>query len=147
MAKDFEFIEHTADIKIKVYGSSLKGLFNNALKALFQVTLPISKNCSIRDGEEVCNSFTIKRKISVVSANLESLLVDFLSEVLCMMDTYDEAYGDIVFSFLSEQEIVGTLKGVPFNKIGGEDIKAITYHELSIEKNDEGWQAIIVFDV
>ena len=147
MKKDFEFMEHTADIKVKIYGDSLKDLYTNALKALFQTVLPTAKGCKFKDGQEVCSSFPIKRKISVVSTNRELLLVDFLSEVLSLMDTHDEAYGDVAISFLSDQEIIATLYGISSCDIKGEDVKAITYHELSIEKIDDQWHAIVIFDV
>ncbi|MBT3456292.1 archease [bacterium] len=145
--KDFEFIEHTADIKVKIYGDTLKQLFQNGLVALFQTVLPKAKGCFIREGREFCSSFPIARKISVTSGTKETLLIDFLSEVLCLMDTYDEAYGEINIQILSDTELVGTLHGIPVASYRGEDVKAATYHELSIDKVGDTWEAIVTFDV
>ena len=147
MEKKFEFIEHTADVKVRVYGETLKELFQNSLEALFQTVLPKAQGCFLRGELKVCNEFPMKQKVSITSSGKESLLVDFLSEVLCLMDTHNEAYGEIAITLLSDTELEGTLNGVSVVSFQGEDVKAITYHELVIEKIDEVWQAIVVFDV
>ena len=147
MKKDFEFIEHTADVKVRVYGENLKELYQNALKALFQTVLPKAQGCFLRGELEVCNEFPIKRKISIASSDKESLLVDFLSEVLYLMDTHNEAYGEVSITLLSDTGLEATLHGVSVVSFQGEDVKAITYHELVIENIDDVWQATVVFDV
>jgi len=147
MKKDFEFIEHTADVKVRVYGETLKELFQNSLKALFQTVLPKAQGCFLREELEVCNEFPIKKKISITSSNKEALLVDFLSEVLCLMDTHNEAYGEVTIRLLSDTEMEATLNGVSVVSFQGQDVKAITYHELAIENIDNVWQSTIVFDV
>ena len=145
--KDFEFIEHTADVKVRVFGITLKEIFQNSLDALFQIVLPKARGCSLVDGYDICKSFPIDREISISSHDKESLLVDFLTEVLCLMDTYGEAYGEISIKILSDTSIEATLHGISVITYQGQDVKAVTYHDLKIEKVDDQWQAIIVFDV
>ncbi|GAJ07201.1 unnamed protein product, partial [marine sediment metagenome] len=51
---------------------------------------------------------------------------------------------------ISSNHLVGEAKGETFNpdkhSIKAE-IKAVTYHQVEVEKNKEGWKAKVIFDV
>ena len=146
--KNFEFIENTEDVKVRVFGSTLKSLFDNAANALFQIVLPKASGCYIKDEQEECSKFTSNRKISVASGNRESLLVDFLSEILSLMDDHNEAYGKVTIHVLSDTELKATLHGVPVVAFQGEYVKEVAYNQVHIErKSDDHWEAVVVFDV
>ena len=89
----------------------------------------------------------IKSKIAVESIDLDSLLVDFLNEVLYLSQVNKEVYNDIKFRKFTDKRLEGELTG---NKIElfGEDIKAVTYHGLEIKKNKQGlWEVTVLFDI
>lgn len=132
----YEILEHTADLKIRAYGKNLPELFSNMLKGMFEVCEPV-----IDDKLSI-----ITHEIKIQSQNLESLLVDFLSEALYLSDTNNEVYFEVEFKKMTEQELIGKLKG---NKIKGlkEEIKAVTWHDLKIEKINNKWQATVLFDI
>jgi SHS2 domain-containing protein len=134
--KKYEILEHKADFKIKVFGGSRQELLLNALSGMVAGLQP-----------EFSNQKTVIRKIKISSVDLSALLVDFLSEALYLIQTNKEAYDRIVFTKLTGNELIAGLSGKKIKRFG-QDIKAVTHHDLTIGKNENGiWQAVILFDV
>jgi SHS2 domain-containing protein len=88
MAKDFESLPHTADIKIRVFGTTLKELFRNALVGMFQTIEPRVQGCEIKQGRLICGHLPAKRSIEVSASQQDLLLTDFLSEALYLSDHF-----------------------------------------------------------
>lgn len=137
MSKDFELLPHTADIKIRAYGKTLEELFRNAMHGMFESCAPLRQSSTEHR----------KRSIAVQSAELKLLLVDFLSDCLYLSDVHDEVYDTAVFDILTETEVRGTVYGTPIAGFDHVEIKAVTYHDLSIEQVDGMWQATFVCDI
>jgi SHS2 domain-containing protein len=136
MKKDFEILPHTADLQIRAYGEDLPTLFANALRGMFISIKP-----------KPLGNDTTEHPIEVSSHDLESLLVDFLSEALYLSDVYKEAYLDIVIEEMSKTHIKGTLKGIKVEDFVEGEIKAVTHHGLKVEKKGSFWEAEILFDL
>ena len=147
MARDFIQIPHTADIKVRVFGTTKQNLFANALEAMFQVVHPLVTGAHIKDDRVVPSSLPIQRTIEINSIDDENLLVDFLSEALCLSDTHNEAYFKVDIHLLTSTQLHATLHGAPITGFESTEIKAVTYNELHIEQTPEGWQTDIVFDI
>jgi SHS2 domain-containing protein len=144
--KRYEALPHTADLKIRVYGNDLKELFVNAVYGMFESLHP--KGIVPPSGVEGPRDVSPReREIEVRSHDLESLLVDFLSEALYCSDVYKEAYIDVKIKGMGDFYIKGTLVGYSVEEFGEGEIKAVTYHELKVEKRDGVWVAEILFDV
>lgn len=134
--KDYKILEHPADVRVRAFGKTKEKLFLNAMLGMAAVLRP-----------QVRHSNVETRNINVKSVDLNALLVDFLSEVLCLIQTNKEIYNDVKFTKFSEAELEGELFG---NKVESfnEDIKAVTYHGLKIEKNKKcPYEATILFDI
>jgi len=135
--KRYEILEHISDLKIKVFGENLKELFKNAIIGMFEGG----------KYEQDLKSKDIKRKISIKSLDLPSLLVDFLSEVLYLSEVNQEVYNNIQFKKFDNKSIEGILLGKKLKRIGVV-IKGVTYHNLNIHQKKDGcWQATILFDI
>jgi SHS2 domain-containing protein len=133
----YKILEHPADVRVQVFGKTKEELFLNAMKGMNEVL-----RAQVTD-----NSKQVAGKIRIKSVDLNALLVDFLSEVLYLIQTKKEIYNSIKFSKFNDKELEGELIG---NKVEsfGEDIKAVTYHGLKITKNKQNlWQATILFDI
>ena len=131
----YEILEHKADLKIKVFGRTKRELFQNAL-------LGMSENMRADVKEE-----KIERQIGLKSIDSLTLLVDFLSEILYLTQVNKEVYGMIKFTKFTEKELAGKLVGQKVKRFG-EDIKAVTYHDLDIHQKEDGiWEATILFDI
>jgi SHS2 domain-containing protein len=147
MNKDFEQISHTADIEIRVYGTTLEQLFEHALIGMFQVIGPKISGCAIKNERVICPQLPQQRELNVSSFDRESLLVDFLSEAWYLSDVYNEAYLKVDIHELSQTHVRATLYGIPVQGFDVVEIKAVTYHDLHIEQIDGVWQTNIVFDI
>jgi len=134
--KKFEILEHKADLKIRAFGSTKKESFLNMLKGMTDALRP-----EIKKSEEV------EKKIKIQSSDLPALLVDFLSEVLYLGQVNREAYFDIKFKKFSDTQMECKIIGKKV-EIFGEDIKAVTYHQLDVSQNQDGvWEATVLFDI
>jgi len=120
--KKFEFLSHTADFKIRIYGKNLLSLINNTLLAFKSFLAPKLKKRKK------------KVKIKVESLDPLSTLIDFFSEVLAK--TYIEKTIFVKFrpKILEEKKIEGELEGFEFESLK-KDIKGVTYHQAKLEKN------------
>lgn len=150
MAKDFEQVPHTADIKIRVYGNSMKQLFKHALQGMFQVIGPHpvkDAECTMQQERLVCKNLSQAHTVEVDAIDRDALLVDFLSEALYLSDVNNEAYLDADIDELTDTEIKVTLKGIKITGFEVVEIKAVTYHDLKIKEIDGEWQVDIVFDI
>jgi len=144
---DFDVLPHTADIKIRAYGKTKKELFRNALIGMFQAIHPIAPDCEIKDDRVVCATLPKHHPIELKASDEESLIVDFLSEALYLSDVHNQAYLDVIIDDLTDTYIKATVCGVNVTGFEVVEIKAVTYHELAIQKHGDTWQVDIVFDI
>ena len=132
----YKILEHTGDVKMKVYGRTEEELFENAMRGMFAI---VHATCNMKN-EKV-------RTIKLQSSDINALLVDFLSEVNYLRLVNREAYDKIKFAEFSDTQLQGELRGWEVEEFG-EDIKAVTFHELDIHQNSQGnWETALVFDV
>jgi len=134
--KKYEILEHKADLKIRAFGKTKEELFLNAMFGMFEGAR--------YEGELKAKSE--KRKISIHSLDLPSLLVDFLSKVLYLVETKKLVFQKIEFQKFTENEIEANLTGKPLKRMGVH-IKGVTYHDLDIHQEDGKWQATVLFDI
>ncbi len=134
--RSFEILEHPADVKIRAFGKTKEELFLNAMLGMNAVLKP----------QEANNKKQVTKNIKVTSVDLDALLVDFLSEVLYLIQTNKEIYNEVKFKKFSDTELVGELFGQKFASLG-EDIKAVTYYGLKIERENNLYEATILFDI
>ena len=138
--KKYKILEHTADIRIKIYGKTIKELFKNSAKALFDL---IVQNKNEEDKEE--------RKVSLEAMDLNELLINWLNELISIFYTYKflpiKYDLDIDKNF---KKLEASIKGIKFNPYKNKidtEIKAATYCNLDIKKNKKNFEVEIVFDV
>ena len=113
----------------------------------FQVIGPYAEGCTKKGDRLVCKNLPKKRELTVVANDYDSLLVDFLSEALYLSDVDNEAYLDATVHMMTDQSIKATLHGVPVTGFEVVEIKAVTYHDLHVQKMNGGWRTDIVFDI
>lgn len=133
--KEYDVLEHSADLKILARGRNMEELFINALVGMFESIEP-----DIVEKEER------RRKVEVKPADPKLGLIDFLSEALYQSDVNNEAYTNAKFEVFDEGRIVAELIGFPVKGFR-EEIKAVTYHDFEITETDQGFEATIIFDI
>jgi SHS2 domain-containing protein len=133
----FKERSHTADLEIRVWGPDLVSLFRMAADGMFYL-------CGI-EGLEIGISL-VKQTITLDAMDYEGLLILFLEELLYRL-TEDYMFFEVgKLSISNEFTLKATLKGTQI-KSYTRDIKAVTYHNLNIQKTDEGYAVNIVFDI
>ncbi len=137
--KNYELIEHTADIGIRVKGSDLKELFKNTALAMFDI---IAEKKSSQPAKQ--EKIEIKQRAD----DLEELFINWLNELLSLSATKELIFSDFTITKLERNTLKATAIGESMKnyKINTE-IKAATYHQLKIEEDKDGWQAEVIFDV
>lgn len=138
--KKFEFLDHPADVKMRVYGKTLEELFRNAVLGMANIQI---SNLSQR---KELKKLKVKKKIRVKSLDQETLLVDFLSAILTQSDINDCVYPEVKIKKFSEKEIEAEILGFKVSQFD-EDIKGVTYHDLAMRKKRNIWQATVLFDI
>jgi len=137
LLKRFEEIPHTADWSFRAFGRDLRELFANAAFAMFTLEGAIPPAAGAAE---------ITRRVAVEGIDYESLLVNWLSELLYWQEQARETYHRFVIEEISPTELRAEIFGTPRGKIE-KIIKAATYHNLKIEQTPEGWQVVVVVDV
>ena len=133
--KRFEEIPHTADWSFRAVGKDLRELFENAAFAMFTL-----------EGAESKLTTEAARAVQVTGIDYESLLVNWLSELLYMQESNREVYHRFHIESLTATTLRAQVLGKPNTKID-KIIKAVTYHNLKIEQTANGWEAVVVVDV
>jgi riboflavin kinase / FMN adenylyltransferase len=131
----FEELSYTADVGIRAYGQNLKELFVNAACGLSSLMSDVD---GLFD--------TTWHSIEVSAPDLESLLLNWLGELLYLHDTTREILIDFEIEELSDTYLRGSVYGTHLAQAQLE-IKAVTYHDLKIERTEQGYTATVVFDV
>jgi len=135
----FRVLEHTADIGFEAFGSSREEVFENAARALQNIMVDLN---SILPSE--------KLEIQVEGADASCLLVNWLSEILYRIDADGRLFHDFNVRDLSDRSLTAIAYGEPFDRARHQvklQMKAITYHQLALDKTADGWRAQVYVDI
>ncbi len=130
--KRFEYADHTADIMIIARGRSLGEAFKNAALGVLNLMYDTSRVRAL-----------YSHRVELRGIDLEQLLFNWIDEVIYQFDGAKMAIGDEIDVDINEENISlrAEFKGENYDpaKHGfrGTIVKAITYHLMKIEKNNE----------
>jgi SHS2 domain-containing protein len=136
--KDYEILEHTADIGIRVRGKSLSELFWKTIHATVDL---LSGGIEIQP--------VMEKDFSIKEENVEMALVSVLEEIIYFFENKLFLPSDCSVS-IQEDLYKINLKGNIVSSEDlkeGTDIKAVTYHKLEIKKVDDKYEATVIFDI
>ena len=140
MEKEFEFIDHTADVGIIAYGVNLGQAFSNAARALFSL---ITELDSINE--------VLYRDIELVASDEESLLVEWLNGLIYLFDTENILFKRFDVIVLNDRRLKGRGYGEKVDSSRHQlktGVKAATYHMLSVDKDkDSGYRVQVILDI
>ncbi|PIN89588.1 hypothetical protein COU60_03180 [Candidatus Pacearchaeota archaeon CG10_big_fil_rev_8_21_14_0_10_34_76] len=139
--KNIDVMEHTSEVKFKVRGSSINKVFENIVIAISDF---------MARGEKI--KPVLKKKIKISGEDNESLLYDFLDEIIYLGD----AEGFVVSKAhvkIKGKNLEAELLGDNTNNYPELDhIKAPTYSEMYVKQkvgkdSKKHWEAVFVLDV
>lgn len=137
--RPYEFIEHTADIAIRVNAPDLNTLFINAADAMFEIVAP---------QHTLQTSTPASFDLELSADSREDLFVGWLNELLSLSQAKELIFNEFQIHDLDETSLHATVTGYGTSHYQVEtEIKAATYHDLRIAETEDGLIAEIIFDV
>jgi SHS2 domain-containing protein len=138
-ARGFEILEHTADLGFRVTASTLPELFAAAGEALVAVALDPSR-------AEQKQEYPIE----TTGEDYESLLVNWLNEVVYLLDGARVTPARLIVDELADSRVRGRAFGEPRDNAKHPHrivVKAATYHQLRLERSGGQWRAEVFLDI
>jgi SHS2 domain-containing protein len=139
--KKFEFVDiTTADVAFIAYGKNLDELFSNSALAMFEVMVDTKKIKSL-----------VSKKIAVNGNDLQSLMFNWLNELLVYVDGEGLAFSK--FSVKIDEKnmkLEAKCEGEKINPKKHEiktAVKSATYHKMEIKKDKEIWKCQVIVDI
>jgi SHS2 domain-containing protein len=135
----FEFIEHTADTGLRVRAATREELFAEAARALYALLL--ENPADVRPAE--------RHEITLAAGDGADLLHDWLDELLFQYSARRLIFVQFQLE-LEENGLRATVWGEPLDPERHRpslDIKAITYHQLRVERAGGEWLAEVIVDI
>lgn len=136
--RGFEFIEHTADVGIRVWADTAPELFTSAAEGMFSLI------CS---PEQVRPAET--RIVEVSAGDWGGLVFSWLDELLYLQEVEEFLVSGVnqivVEPFALRAEVSGE-RYDPDRHLLLESIKAVTFHGLDVDTGPP-WKVQVIFDV
>lgn len=136
----YEYLPHIADARFIAYGSTLEQVFEQAALAMFNVIIDTTV---LKPEKNV--------EISIKSTGLDDLLYDYLSELLYLFEVETIIFGHFTVNSINMSNngytLVGHASGEttdPKKHCFDCEVKAVTYHQLSIEKKESAYCAHVL---
>jgi len=132
----------TAEAAFEAYGKNLDEVFANSALAIAET---MTDSAKIKP--------KIKKSIRLVNSDLNTLLVDFLNEIVRMTDTdnlffskFKTKITDAGGTWILQAVLAGEKINPKKHELRA-DIKAVTWHMFELKKGRTGWTARVVLDV
>ncbi len=138
----YRLLEHTADVGLEVTAATLPELFSEALGGMVEVVTDARKIRPLRE-----------LSVELEAEGLDLLLLELLTEALYRFDVYGELFSRARLEIAETGEgwsLSGTMAGEeadPARHPMKVMIKAVTYHQLAVERAGAGWRATVIFDI
>jgi SHS2 domain-containing protein len=133
-ASGYREIAHTADWELEVWAPDLSSLLIKAALGMYQLT-----------GTQIAPVPRISRHIRLQCQEQETLLIEFLNELLYLGDSEQLAFDEFALQ-IDGNQLEAEMRGGKIKSMSKE-IKAATYHNLNIKRSEQGLIANVVFDV
>ena len=138
-AAGFQLLEHTADVGIEAWATSLEGLFEEMAKGLKTIVV----------GESPAGQLVF-RAIELTAEDIGQLLVMWLNEIIYLFDTVNLVPAMFEIDRIEGAHLRATICGEMFDPLKHRiktQAKAATYHQLLLTKRVEGWLGRIYIDL
>ena len=139
--RGFQCMDDRGPIRINAWGKTVNELFCNSLRGMAATMQPTI----LTAGEKAKK---VKQFLRVEAVDLNTLLVEFLSEVIGRSDIHNLIFTNVTFKHIGENFLEAELSGVSSD--GQElEIKSVSYHDVDIKRNQASglYETTLEFDV
>ena len=140
----YRFVDHTGDIAVELVAESERTLFAEAVRALCAILV---------DCEESSLETHTEHWVSLDAEDGESLLVDFLNELVFLFDSRRFLPMELHVHELCVDGVARLRATVFGDRFDADrhrfltEIKAATFHDLKIDRSSAGLKTTVVFDL
>lgn len=138
----YEYLPHPADVRFRAYGKTLEEAFEQAASAMFHVII-----------DDAALNPERSLDVKLESKGLENLLYDYLSELLYLFEVEETVFGQFKVDSIEKTNGSYILHGqasgerIDIERHSFEtEVKAVTYHQLKITKEEGGYSAHVIVD-
>ena len=135
MNTGFEEVSHTADIAIRVWGSGIDELFVSAALGMAHMLAGPTRT-----------DLSVEQTIEVTAGDAVALLVAFLGELLYLLERDGTLFRDFRIREISTTHLLACAFGGRLEE-HWHHIKAVTFNDLEITLDAQGYEVTVVFDV
>lgn len=135
----YRTIEHTADTGFEVRADSRERLYEHAARAFFHIMWHLG---SLRQNKA--------ESIEVKGVDQEELLVNFLEEFLYRYDAKGMVCTKVEVDTVTDERVQARAWLQEFDEAKDSEllsVKAVTYHQLFIGRENDAWVARIFLDI
>ena len=135
----YRIIDHTADMGMVVKAGSIRELFSCAAYAMTRIMV-----------EGDFGNEKTERKISIDAEDYPDLMVRWLGEILYLFAGEGLIADAVEIHAVSRTNLSATLAMsayLPGRHRVLREIKAVTYHDVSVGRTDDEWETRIIFDI
>lgn len=139
MKPTFEILEHTADTGFRVTADTFEDLLSAAAVGLAGIVMDLG---NVHPSESL--------EIAARGEDLDALVVNFLNEVLYVLDGRGFAIATATVTASGPHAIAAALLGQPRDDTRHPPrivVKAVTYHQLAVEQRGSRWMAEVYLDI
>lgn len=136
-----EVFDHTADAGLRIKAGDLNDLFVTAAEGLFDYVV------ANREAVQIART----EVLTLRSDSTADLLVDWLNELIFRCETQHVLFGDFDVKIsqdgLSLEAEIGGQEIDRDRHILDHEVKAVTHHGVSLEREGEEWVAEVILDI
>jgi SHS2 domain-containing protein len=136
---NYRLIDHTADFGLEIFGRSPSDLFKQAARALTDLLTDPSLLKEQR-----------RHTLDIEGSDWEDLLINWLRELLYLYNGEARFVTGIDILIIEQTRLRAEVATEAYRRGRHEirnEIKAVTYHQLEVKADDDGWRARVIFDV
>jgi SHS2 domain-containing protein len=137
----YEYLEHTADLKIKATGKTLEEALSESAKAVFEAIA----------GKSAIGT-NIEKDMTIIVREPQTLVHDFLGKLIYIFSTEHILFSDFKLTLKEAigYKLVVKARGEKYDPKKHKlikEVKAVTYHDMKVEEEDDGtWKIEVVCD-
>jgi len=137
----YEYLEHTADLKIRATGKTLEEALSESAKAVFGA---IAGKSRVEP--------RLEKELTIIVREPQTLVHDFLGKLIYIFSTEHILFSEFE---LNLKEAIGyklkvKARGEPYDPKKHKlvkEVKAVTYHDMKVQEEEDGtWRIEVVCD-
>ncbi|MEA1893678.1 MAG: archease [Euryarchaeota archaeon] len=142
---NIEYLDHPADVKFRVYGRTIEEAFEYAARAMFGVMIDPGTAATIEPIQTI--------EIDLSADDCKNLLYDFLSELLYLFEVEEIVFARFDVARIEQvgdgYHLKAHVSGEPIDlgrHMFGVGVKAVTFHDMVVERVDDGYAVQVLVD-